>query len=84
MTNDGVPTGSYQDGYEQGRRDESGLWKADREQLLALNKRLVEGLKKARDHLEYCGYGDNWERECAKEAGLPDLIDALLSEIKEK
>lgn len=24
-------------------------------------------LKDAYDHLEYCGWGDSWERECSKE-----------------
>jgi hypothetical protein len=28
-------------------------------------ERLTEALQAAYDHLEYCGYGDAWERECA-------------------
>lgn len=36
-------------------------------------------LAEARDHLEYCGYGDRWERECAREAELPQRLDAYIS-----
>lgn len=40
----------------------------------------VEGaLKEAVDHLEYCGYGDSWERSCAFEARLPERLKAALS-----
>ena len=35
-------------------------------------------LEAAQEHLEYCDYGDRWERECADEQGLPEQIaDAL-------
>lgn len=34
---------------------------------------LVEALEAAQEHLEYCGYGDGWEREVAL-AG-PDPLD---------
>lgn len=27
-------------------------------------------LVRANEHLEYCGFGDAWERECAKASGL--------------
>ena len=27
---------------------------------------LKELLRKAIDHLDYCGYGDEWERECSE------------------
>jgi len=37
-----------------------------------------ELLQEAYDHLEYCGYGDSWERECAMEAKLPKRLAALL------
>ena len=36
---------------------------------------LIEALTAARDHLEYCGYGDSWERECAFDSRLPEQID---------
>ena len=35
---------------------------------------LVEALEAAKEHLEYCGYGDSWERECAFDAKLPERI----------
>lgn len=40
-------------------------------------------LVKAKEHLEWIGYGDNYERECANNAKLPELIEnAINSEIK--
>ena len=38
---------------------------------------LVEALEAAESHLDYCGYGDEWERECAE--GLPEKIASALS-----
>lgn len=39
---------------------------------------LAEALAEAEEHLEWCSYGDKWERECARERGLPETIkDAL-------
>lgn len=43
-----------------------------------LAKQLAEALKAAGDHLEYCGYGDSWERECADAEGLPEKIQEAL------
>lgn len=34
----------------------------------------------AHNHLEYCGYGDQWERECAREAKLPARIEQVIEE----
>lgn len=43
-----------------------------------LIKTLTEALRAASEHLDYCGYGDNWERECAEAQGLEKKIaDAL-------
>lgn len=39
---------------------------------------LVEGLEEASDCLDYCGYGDSWERECAYHNGSPEKIEAAL------
>ena len=39
---------------------------------------LLEALKAAYDHLEYCNYGDTWESECAKGDGLPEKIEAAI------
>lgn len=40
---------------------------------------LAQALKAAQAHLEYCGYGDSWERECAKAVGLEQKIADALS-----
>ncbi len=39
---------------------------------------LVKALKLAQSQLEYCGYGDAWERECAEEADVEGKIDEAL------
>lgn len=31
-------------------------------------------LDDAADHLDFCGFGDAWERECAKDDGLMNRI----------
>lgn len=41
---------------------------------------LEEALTAARNHLEFCDYGDSWESECAYAQGLPSLIEAALQE----
>ena len=43
---------------------------------------LREALEAAQSHLEYCGYGDSWERECAQAQGLEDKIAKALEETK--
>jgi hypothetical protein len=30
-------------------------------------KKVYKLLKEAYEHLDYCNYGDNWERDCAEE-----------------
>jgi hypothetical protein len=37
-------------------------------------QQIVLALFDAKEHLEYCGYGDHYERECAKEEELPKQI----------
>ena len=44
---------------------------------------LREALLAAEDHLSYCGYGDSWERECAREQKLPEKIEAALKQTEE-
>jgi hypothetical protein len=39
---------------------------------------LLIALRAALQHLEYCGYGDSWERELAYNAGLPKLIEQAI------
>jgi len=41
------------------------------DKLVTQNEVLRTALQAASDHLNYCGYGDEWERECAVEAELP-------------
>lgn len=48
--------------------------------LSKLEKLLMEALIEAQDHLEYCGYGDPWERECAETQGLEGKIERALEE----
>lgn len=44
-----------------------------------LVKKLVAALTAAKAHLEYCGYGDKWERECARDDKLADKIEDALN-----
>ena len=37
-------------------------------------------VREAREHLEYCGYGDKWERECAVEKKLEQQIKEAITE----
>lgn len=39
---------------------------------------LRDALEDAESHLDYCGYGDSWERECATAQGLPVKIREAL------
>jgi DNA repair exonuclease SbcCD ATPase subunit len=39
---------------------------------------LADALKAAHKHLEYCGYGDDWERGCAEVDGLDEQITEAL------
>lgn len=40
------------------------------------NAKLTDALEEAKAHLEFCGYGDSYERESA--ADLPRLIEDAL------
>ena len=42
--------------------------------------RMYNALKLASEHLDYCGYGDSWERESAREQGLEDIITKALND----
>jgi hypothetical protein len=48
-----------------------------REELLF--EQVYTALKEAQAHLNYCGYGDSWERECAKEEHLEEHIETALT-----
>jgi len=43
---------------------------------------LIDVLEEAEAHLDYCGYGDSWERECAVSSKLPEKITSTLSKAK--
>lgn len=43
---------------------------------------LVEALEEAQDHLEFCNYGDSWERECAISNRLAYRIEEALKVAK--
>lgn len=45
---------------------------------------LLKALIAARDHLEYCGYGDKWERECAEETGLGKCIAEAIAQAEKE
>lgn len=45
---------------------------------IALIRQLGGALRSATQHLEYCNYGDNWERECAQETRLPKELGGAL------
>ena len=45
-------------------------------------REIEDALIAAEEHLDYCGYGDPWERECADQAGLSDKIGAAVSKIE--
>ncbi len=53
------------------------------QEIVPTYKLVLDGLQKAEEHLEYCGYGDNWERECAREQGLASTIEHALTKAKE-
>lgn len=44
---------------------------------------IAEALKDASEHLDYCGYGDNWERECAEAQKLPEKVEKALKYAEE-
>src|SRR5262249_21154797 len=52
--------------------------------LTPLERQLLKALKAAKDHLDYCGYGDNWERQCAQAAKLEQTIDAAIEAAGER
>lgn len=44
---------------------------------------VVNALYSAEGHLNYCGYGDSWERECAEDSGLAkEISEALEAALK--
>jgi hypothetical protein len=56
------------------------LWMNEFLAMLVKHKETEKLLKEAYEHLEYCGYGDSWERECAKEAKLQERLNKYFGE----
>ena len=66
--------------YGMAIRKQERIEEAERE-CAALKARLAEAerlLIEAHGHLEYCGYGDRWERECAMGSKLPERLSAFI------
>jgi len=40
---------------------------------------LLAALETAHRHLEWCGYGDSYERECARDSGIPEQLETALA-----
>lgn len=40
--------------------------------------KLLSALTKAKEHLDYCGYGNEWERECADAINLEEEINTAI------
>ena len=51
-----------------------------REQVKVLREALDDAVR----HLDWIGYGDSYERECARESGLIDRLDDVLEQTKSK
>lgn len=46
-------------------------------------KKLAELFQEALAHLEFCGYGDSYERECAREDKLPQRLEQMEKRVQE-
>lgn len=46
-------------------------------------KQLALLFLEASAHLGYCGFGDEWERECAKEDKLPQRLEKMATRIEQ-
>ncbi len=60
-----------------------GFWVLRISNMHELIKKLGKALKDASEHLDYCGYGDNWESECALERGLDKDIEKAVRAYEE-
>lgn len=45
--------------------------------------KLAELFDEAVQHLEYTGYGDSYERECARDDKLPERLEKMSKRIEE-
>ena len=60
----------------------SSLKDAKIKKLENVNTDLLEALESASEHLDYCGYGDRWEKECAYADKLPEKIEKAINKAK--
>lgn len=44
-------------------------------------EQLKEALECAEEHLDYCGWGDSYERECARNEKLPEKVREALESV---
>ena len=44
---------------------------------------ILHTMKEVNDHLDYCGWGDSWERECATAQKLPEKWEKALIKMQE-
>lgn len=52
------------------------------DELLKIITTLYDALSEAKAHLDYCGYGDSWERECARTQNIEGHINEALEAAK--
>ena len=60
-----------------------GPWQEAADEIERLRekcKNIMLLLKDCDEHLDYCGYGDSWERSMAYEKDLPNRLEAALKE----
>ncbi len=50
--------------------------------LIAAAPELLEALEAAEEHLNFCGWGDKYERECARDEKLPEKIRAAIAKVR--
>lgn len=51
----------------------------DKEEIIA---GLLDALVAAKEHLDWAGWGDSYERECARDAKLPERINDAIAKAK--
>jgi len=47
-------------------------------------QQLITALEAAKEHLDWCGYGDAWESECADASNLEARIDTALEDARDQ
>lgn len=65
------------------RRNSLRGWLGDKDARYwrSVARELGEVLEAAKAHLEFCSYGDAWERECARASKLPERIEDALANL---